>query len=164
MRHFRGQGQSSDKRYWFTDIGYNYRMSNLQAAVALAQLENVSKHMQRRQAVADMYKHYLREYIRDGVFVEQQVGEEYKHVYWMYSILLNNGADRDTLMDKMNGDNIETRPLFYPLHTMPPYYESKSYAVAEYISVRGLNLPSHGNLIEADIKRVCNSLVKHATV
>jgi perosamine synthetase len=67
-------------------------------------------------------------------------------------------------MEKMDIDGIETRPLFYPLHIMPPYYENGGlFPISEDVSARGLILPSHGNLTEADVKRVVDSLVKHCS-
>jgi len=160
MKLLRGQGMDPTRRYWFTDIGYNFRMTNLQAAVGLGQLENIERHINKRAEIAALYKWYLSEY--SNLFHPQSFSNDYGHVYWMYSVLLSKDVKitRDELMVKMNDDNIETRPLFYPLHIMPPYKSDDVFTVAEDISARGLNLPTHSGMNETDVKRVADSLIR----
>jgi perosamine synthetase len=159
MKLLRGQGMSAEKRYWFTDIGFNYRMTNIAAAIGLSQLENIHWHLEKRNEIADIYHHFF--YELDGAFQIQQFDEKYKHAYWMISILLNPDCkiERDDLMIKLDECGVETRPLFYPLHIMPPYYEGPGkYPVSEDVSARGLNLPSHGRLTERDIRYIVDCL------
>lgn len=157
----RAQGVDPQKRYWYLELGYNYRMTNMQAAVGLAQLENIEWHLEQRQRVATIYKKYIRD-ISDYVSI-QSVDKRAHHVYWMFSIILNDNVkkSRDEVMQCMEKDNIEMRPAFYPMHVMPPYYNTKlNLPIAEKIGSRGINLPSHALLEEEDIFYVVESLKK----
>jgi len=158
MRLFKGQGMDPAHRYWFNTVGYNYRMTNIEAAIGLAQLENIAEHMQNRLEVSAIY---IRELSSMSDHIEfQSVQKDATHVQWMFSILLKDTVKktRDELIEFLSQNNIETRPVFYPMHIMPPYFEEKSYPNAEYISQRGINLPTHGLLTEEDIVFVCEKI------
>ena len=94
--------------------------------------------------------------------VMQKVPEGYNHVYWMNNVILQDSVKktRDEVMNIMETEyNIEMRPIFYPMHIMPPYYdETVSCPVAEKIASRGISLPSHALLNEEQIKYVCDAL------
>lgn len=161
MKLLKGQAVSSERKYWHVDVGYNYRMTNMQAALGLAQLENITWHLEQRQRIADLYKKYLFN-IKDYVRL-QDSPHDCKHVYWMTNVVLNENVkkSRDQVMVEMESNNIEMRPIFYPMHIMPPYYDdSQSYPVAEEIASRGISLPSHAMLTEEDIVYICNCLEK----
>ena len=162
MRTLKGQGMDPTRRYWFTEIGYNYRMTNIEAAIGLAQLENIDKHIALRRQVANWYMTEL-EPLRDHITV-QKVTENAESVWWMFSFLLNDNVSisRDELMAKLAEDGIETRPLFYPMHVMPPYLdENADCPVSEDISYRGINIPTHGLLTYEDVKYICEAIKKH---
>lgn len=162
MRMLKGQGQDPSRRYWFTDVGYNYRMTNIEAAIGLAQLEKIHEHLAARKRVAEKYDAYFKgceEYI-----TLQKTTEHATHVYWMYSICLTKKArvSRDELMKLLDDDGIETRPLFYPMHVMPPYYDPQADCpVAEDVSARGLNIPTHALLSDEDIDYVAKKILKY---
>lgn len=159
MKLLRSQGVDPRKRYWHTTVAYNYRMTNMQAAVGLGQLENIEWHLGQRRRVAQLYEKYL-PMLGDLVEV-QKVPEGATHVYWMNSVVLSEkvGTDRDLVMERMEARNIEMRPLFYPMHIMPPYLDPGVRApVAESLSRRGINLPSHGLLTEEQVKYIVESL------
>lgn len=156
----RTQGIDPSRRYWHVMRAYNYRMTNMQAAVGLAQLEDVEWHMKERRRVADTYNRLFHEKL-DGYVTVQKVEKPENHVYWMNSIILTDKVkiDRDTVMAEMEERNIEMRPLFYPMHIMPPYRDtSLSCPVAEKLSSRGINLPSHALLDEEAIGYIVDSL------
>ncbi|CAM2939127.1 DegT/DnrJ/EryC1/StrS family aminotransferase [Paenibacillus sediminis] len=161
MRLLRGQGMDPNKRYWFNVIGYNYRMTNLQAAVGLGQLENIDWHLDQRRRVANAYIEQLAPY--SSLFTMQPEMPWAKHSYWMVSILLTDKvkAKRDEIMELMEKDGIEMRPLFYPMHHMPPYFEESTYPVADRISARGFNIPTNATLTDEDIAYICNRLIHH---
>lgn len=162
MKFLRSQGMDPNKRYWHTVIAYNYRMTNMQAAVGLAQLENIEWHLSERKRVSGLYKKYLGE-LKEYIEIPKEM-DWGKHVYWMYSIILkeNIKIERDLFMDNMEKNGIEMRPLFYPMHTMPPYYEENGdYPVANYLGSRGINLPTHSLLTEEDIKFIVSSIKKN---
>ena len=161
LRLLRGQGMDPERRYWFPLVGNNFRMTNIQAAIGLAQLENVDYHLAMRRRVASWYDLHLaglREHI------ELPVEEAWaRHSYWMYTILLKHSGEsgRDELIREMASAGIETRPVFYPMHVMPPYLEAAgSYPVAEACSRRGMHLPTHGLLTEDDIVYIADTLTR----
>ncbi|MCA1293924.1 DegT/DnrJ/EryC1/StrS family aminotransferase [Paenibacillus sp. alder61] len=162
MRLLRGQAMDPTRRYWFNEVGYNYRMTNLQAAVGLGQLENISWHMGQRRRIAAEYIERLSQY--SELFTLQPEMPWAKHAYWMVSILLSDKvkASRDEIMSMLEDDGIETRPLFYSMHQMPPYYDGSSdYTVSDAISSRGFNIPTNATLSEEELDYICDRLVHH---
>jgi len=159
IRLLKGQGVDMDKRYWHLVVGYNYRMTNIEAAIGLGQLEKVNEHIQKRIEIRKQYEEILfpyREYIEF-----QKDTKESKSINWMTSILFKDVVteERDVIIDKMQELGIETRPVFYPVNQMPPYKDNDEYPVAEYIASRGINLPTHSLLDVDDIKYICNKLI-----
>jgi perosamine synthetase len=158
LRLFRGQGGNIARRYWFPIIGHNYRMTNIEAALGLAQVECAEVHMARRRTVAEWYRRHLAPL---GEFVSLPVEEPWaRHAFWMYTILLNQpDIDRDAFMQALLEENIETRPVFHPMHVIPAHREQGShYPVAEDLAARGVCLPTHGLLEEEDIARIASSI------
>jgi perosamine synthetase len=163
LRLYRGQGMDTQRRYWFPVIGYNYRMTNIAAAIGLAQLEGVEEKLRLRALIADQYAEGLAEV--KGVNTPEQVPWG-KSVNWLYSVLLDVAAaeERDEIGRRMLGDGIETRPVFYPMHQMPPYFDRHaSFPVADELARRGLSLPTHTGLAEADVRRIVESLRTHVS-
>ncbi len=160
VRQLRGQGMDPKRRYWFPIIGYNYRMTNIQAAIGLAQLEKVDWHISRRREVASWYYKRLREVPRLGLPVEKEWA---KNVYWMFSVILDDSISlgRDNVMTTLKELGIETRPFFHPMHTLPPYQELAArdeFPVANRLGARGINLPTWAGLQETDVDFVCKAL------
>ncbi|SKC69820.1 DegT/DnrJ/EryC1/StrS family aminotransferase [Maledivibacter halophilus] len=162
IRILRSQGMYTSRRYWFEVIGYNYRMTNIQAAIGLAQLENIQWHLDKRREIADLYYKYLGSLLE---YIEFQAEKDWAtHSYWMFSIILKNTVkiSRDEFMEHLKNDKVETRPVFYPLHTMPTYRETKEkYPVAEKVGHKGINLPTHGLLKEEDIAYISERIKKY---
>ena len=161
MKLLKGQGMSATKRYWHEVVGYNYRMTNMQAAVGLGQLENLEWHVARRRCVAGWYEKRLCG-LSDLARL-QRAPEGYTSVCWMNSVILQDGVkkERDQVMQELEECGIETRPVFYPMHIMPPYLDpAASCPVAERLASRGISLPSHAMLSEEDVAYVCGCLAK----
>lgn len=157
----RGQGMDFNRRYWFPIIGYNYRMPNLTAAVGLAQLERVDWHIGRRREVASWY----RELLGDVPGIKWQVAKtDTVAVDWLFTIILEAPIEvsRDDVMADLAARGIETRPVFYPMHILPPYREmgreDGDFPVAERISRRGLSLPTWAGLQREDVVYICDTL------
>lgn len=151
----RGQGLAKDREYWHDMVGYNYRMTNIQAAIGLAQFEQIQRFIDRKQEIAKYYQENLRGL---PITLHKAVGDVL-HTYWMNSIMVENASERDTIRDFMKDRGIETRPTFYPVHTMPMYSEKfQRHIVAENISLRGINLPSYPALREEQLKFVCDTI------
>ena len=163
MLMYRSQGTiPSQKRYWHVVSGYNYRMTNMQAAVGLGQLEKVDWHIAQRRRVAKKYTELLMERL-DGYVTIQKVKKEENHVYWMNSVILTDKVkkDRDQVMAEMEACNIEMRPLFYPMHIMPPFEDNSLHLpIAEKLSSRGINIPSHAGMDDEKIGYVVDCLKK----
>jgi perosamine synthetase len=162
MRLFKGQGMDPNHRYWFIETGYNYRMTNIEAALGLAQLENVDAHIAARRQVADWYSKRIADV--PEYLIPQQQTPAASSVWWMYSILLTEKSkiSRDELIKSLAADGIETRPLFYPMHLMPPYFDERADCpVAEDITARGINLPTHALLTCEDVEYICARVKKH---
>jgi perosamine synthetase len=160
LRLYRGQGMDPKRRYWFPVIGYNYRMTNVAAAIGVAQMERVGDYLAARAQVADWYHERLCAH-RD-VFDLPEAAPWATHVYWMYTIILRNAvtAQRDKVIARLAEAGIETRPVFYPMHQLPPYLEENGhYPVADRLAARGINLPTHAGLTENDIDRVVARLL-----
>lgn len=161
VRRFKGQGMSPEKRFWFDMVGYNYRMTNIEAAIGLGQLEKVSEHIAARKQVASWYQAELAD-MRDYIAI-QQVTPEAESVWWMFSVLLTDRAklNRDELAAVLAKQGIETRPLFYPMHIMPVYEDQNAACpVAEQVAARGLNLPTHSLLKREDVACICDCIKK----
>ena len=157
MRILKGQGMDPNRRYWFTEVGYNYRMTNIEAAIGLAQLENIAVHIAARRKVAQWYIDELRgleDYIS---FQRETPGAE--TVWWMFSVRLKERVSigRDEMMLRLKEMGIETRPLFYPMHVMPPYYDPNAGCpVSEAVAYSGFNLPTFGALQREDVHYICD--------
>ncbi len=153
---------SKDKRFLHTDLGYNYRMTNLQAAIGLAQFERIDELVERRRGNACLYNSLLRDI--KGIRLPPEK-EWAKNVYWMYSILVEDefGMSRDALMEKLAENEIDTRTFFIPMHQQPVFnnmglFEGESYPVAEELSQKGLYLPSGSGLTKEQIEYVCQTI------
>ncbi len=145
MRVLRDHGMNPNKKFWHDVIGFNYRMTNMQAAVGLAQLQKLDEFIEKRRQIAKWYEDGLEEFAKEGKITLHPEMSWAKCVYWMYSILINRdkfGITRDELMKKLEENGIETRPFFYPIHVMPPYKNNEGFPVAEEVARKGINLPS----------------------
>jgi perosamine synthetase len=164
MRILRGQGQDPERRYWFPVVGYNYRLTNVAAAVGLAQLERIDWHLERRREVASWYREALD---GDDRFVFSPEAEWAQSAFWMSSVLLTEAVtrSRDEVAAALAAEGVDTRPFFYPVHTLPPYEDlarGQSFTVADAIAPRGLNLPSSALLSHEDVEYVCDALHRAA--
>ncbi|MDE2565597.1 MAG: DegT/DnrJ/EryC1/StrS aminotransferase family protein [Burkholderiales bacterium] len=151
-RHFRGQGLAAHREYWHDVVGFNYRMTNICAALGLAQLERLDGFVERKRQIAALYRAGLR---GAPVTVHAEAAEA-THGYWMVTVLVDDPAERDALRRHLSEHGIETRPAFNPVHTMPMYsHRFQRNPVAEGIAWRGINLPSFPGLSDAEVGLVC---------
>jgi perosamine synthetase len=157
-RLLQNQGMRADRRYWFPVVGYNYRMTNIQAAIGVAQLENIDWNLKRRRLVAAWYEKHLSG-LKDFIELPQEMPWG-KKAFWICNVFLKDGGtERDEVMRRLEEAGVETRPVFYPVHLMPPYREPEgSYPVAERIGARGISLPTHCSLKEEDVAYIADQL------
>lgn len=158
--HLKNQGVSPAREYWHDTLAYNYRMTNLCAAIGVAQLEQADIILARKRAIAAQY--------RDGLsdlplaFHDELPGTTHSH--WMCSVALDDPALREPLRAGLREAGIETRPVFHPAHLLPHCATGESFPVAESISARGINLPSYPALPDADVARVCAEIRRVLTL
>ncbi len=153
--HFKGQGLSPHRQYWHDVIGYNYRMTNICAAIGLAQLENANAVINKKREIAHWYKQEL-----EGLPVSMLWEDAHcKNSFWMIAIMLKESSQRDLLRIHLENAGIETRPTFYPVHTMPMYCTKfEKHTIAENLGWSGINLPSYPGLKNEDVKIICNTI------
>jgi perosamine synthetase len=158
----RDHAMSPERRYWHFEVGYNYRLTNLQAAVGVAQMERIHELIAVKRRNAHYYNALLRE-VRGVTLPPEEPWA--KNVYWMYSILVEDSfaVGRGELAAHLKERGIDSRPFFHPLHTMPPYRQDVSLPVAESLARKGLNLPSSALLQERDIERIVGAIKELAT-
>lgn len=158
LRLYRGQGMDPKRRYWFPVVGYNYRMTNIQAAIGLAQMETIDRALDTRSRLAHWYDEALAPF--DGQIIRPSCQPWARQVYWMYNIFLRDGGEvrRDAVMRHLDAAGIETRPVFYPMHVLPPYAQPGNFPVADLWAQRGINLPTHEGLTQSDVRRIADCL------
>lgn len=158
LRQLRGQGMDPQRRYWFPIVGFNFRMTNIQAAIGVAQMETIGEAIAQRDEIASWYDEEFRSL---GDVVTTLSPEPWaRRVMWMYNAFLPgaDAAERDRVMGRMDELGVETRPIFYPMHQMPPYAEASRYPVADAWSACGITLPTHQALSRDDVRRVADAL------
>jgi len=175
MKYLKSHAMLPHKRFWHDEIGYNCKMTNLQAAIGYAQVMRLPEILRKRAHVLDMYRCSLLEAKFPGLRINFRSDEEGTvSVPWLVSVILPETAEqwmRDLICLKLEKRGISTRPFFYPLHTMPPYKDfrciaadgSATLAVTTSLSTRGFSIPSSGNLTEEDVGGVLVALDKLLT-
>ena len=160
MRLLRDHGMNKARRYWHDEVGYNYRMTNLQAAVGCAQLERVEEFLTKKRWIAEQYNSRL----STTELILPSDAEYGKNVFWLYTMVLPerfSESDRDALSGFLGEQGIDTRPFFYALHKMPPYQQfACALPHSESLAERGLTLPSFHQITEDEIDRVCSAITQ----
>lgn len=160
MALLRDHGMSKERRYWHLEPGFNYRMTNMQAALGLAQMERIEDFLRQRETVVAYYDSRLGGLAGVGL---PPAAEWAKNIHWLYSIEVDAeilGFDRDWLAVKLSDEGIETRPVFSPLHLQPAYGAGQlgEHPAAEAFAERGLSLPTANGLSVKDACRVCDAI------
>jgi perosamine synthetase len=152
----KNQGIAQGREYWHDEAAYNYRMTNICAAIGVAQLERADAIVAMKRAVAASYQEELA-----GCEVElhREAAPDVVHSYWMNSILVPAAEQRDPLRRHLASLGIETRPAVYPVHLFPMYRrEGESHPVAESLAARGINLPSSSLLAREDVRHIASAI------
>ena len=149
------QARDEAPHYEHSEVGYNYRMSNVCAAIGVGQLEVLTERVTRKREIFNFYKNEL-SMIKEITFLEEL--EPSFSNYWLTTILLdkNSTIDGEQLRLHLEKDNIESRPLWKPMHLQPVFKDCKSYVngVSEDLFNRGLCLPSGTAMTTEDLKRI----------
>ena len=159
---YRDQGKdTSVHNYYHPVIGYNYGLTNLQAAVGIGQLKQIKTLVRKKRAIAQQYLKLLKNV--PGLSFQKEANYA-KSNWWMFSILVDQkkfGRSRDELMKYLLKKNIETRPFFYPMHLLPPYKQGikpTDFPVTKKMADQGMNLPSFASLKSSEIDHICDSI------
>lgn len=158
VNKLKGQGLSGDKEYWHDIIGYNYRMTNICAAIGLAQIERIDRILYLKKQLAYTYMTNL----DSNKFSFHLESDNIKHTYWMFTILVNSINDRDKLRNYLHFKGIETRPIFNLVSDMPMYEEQFNivnlFPISKNLSMRGINLPSFPSLTDQEVNFIIDTL------
>jgi len=153
----KNHGMPKNRKYWHPVIGFNYRMTNLQAAVGCAQLENADTFIKQRKRIEDKYNDLLSQ---EKNIVLQKTYPEAAKVNWLYSILVNTDSElvRNDLLSYLDSNEIEVRPTFNLINNMPCYsdYSSQILKNSAKISQTGLSLPVFYEITNEQIEYICN--------
>jgi len=147
VRLLKNQGVSKVKEYWHEVLGYNYRMTNISAAIGYAQMEKIDMILYKKKQIAKWYQEAFN--TMPVIFHQEQIG--YTHSYWMCSVLFENEKLKNKIRKILFEKGIETRPIFNPVHLMPVYNVNENYGVSENLNSKGINLPSFPGLEKEEI-------------
>ncbi len=157
-RRLRNLAHSPQRRFVHDMIGFNYRLTNVQAAIGLAQLECIEASISKKRWMADTYRALLADIPGLTLPSEQPYA---RSVYWMYAMLVNERSPlgRDELMSELKRLDVDTRSYFVPIHQQPIFEDvGSSFPVAEDLSARGLYVPSGMAITEAQMRQVSDAL------
>jgi perosamine synthetase len=153
------------KRFEHDELGFNFRMTNLQAAVGVAQLERLNIFIKKKRHTGKMYNELLKDI--DELQLPLAVTDYAENIYWVYGLVLKNNrfGNAEHIMKLLNERGIGTRPFFYPMHMQPVFrkkqmFTNESYPVSEYISEMGFYLPSGLGITDEQIVTTTDELKK----
>jgi perosamine synthetase len=158
----RGQGMDPNRRYWFPKIGFNYRMTNISAAIFCAQFSRREELQAKRWEIYNTYDNYFNE--RDELQIQTKLHDRSRSP-WLYPVLISNQShsNREEVMSRLEEMGIETRPFFIPIHEMPPYKSFRprlSMEVTHHLASRGFNLPTFPELKKQEMLKIANVLIE----
>jgi len=155
--------EPNGRRFKHHELGWNYRMTNMQAALGLAQLENIDKHIIRKREIGALYNEYFHDL--DYIELMPQQTHYAQNIYWVYAVVLKDTIlhNAEWIMQKLGEKNIGSRPFFYPMHLQPVFntkgwYLDEHYPVAERIAERGFYVPSGLGITNEEIKIVAEGI------
>lgn len=157
MLLYRDHGMTKEKKYWHTVLGYNYRLTNIQAAIGCAQLERIETFIQKKREHAKQYLKLLEPIPNIVLPVEKGYA---KNSYWMFGIRVKQ-KNRNSIIQQLKKRGIESRVFFYPITDQPIYkkkIDAEQYPVTKAVSYSGILLPSSVALTNHDIIYVCQTL------
>lgn len=149
------QAKDDGREYVHHAVGYNYRLTNLHAALGLAQLEQLGRFIERKRRTAQIYADALGDL--EGVTLMPSPPHT-EATFWLYTVLLRPGTTveaRRAALDRLDEQGIEARPLWHPIHSLPPYQgcQAVDITVAPDLHARAISLPSSVGISEADLER-----------
>lgn len=155
LRHLRGQAMT-EQRYFHDEVGFNYRMTEMQAAIGVAQFERLDTTLAQRHAIFELYQSLLSSYFMTS---------SAHAAPWLFTVVLPDRVSRACVMRRLLEDHgIETRPAFVPMHRLPAFsarvIKDTSFPVSSHLGDHALNLPTHVNLTKADVQHIAYTLLE----
>lgn len=157
IKMLKGQGMDLNRRYWHPIIGYNYRMTNIAAAIGLGQIEMADYHLAERRRIALRYLKNFEPLRAQGLIALPVEPPGYHNVYWLFCLVLGGGGAerRERIRDiLLNEHGIETRPFFVPMHHLPMYQCAGQLPITDFLGEHGMNLPTYSGLTDAEIDQI----------
>lgn len=150
------------RRFIHHELGWNYRMTNLQAALGVAQLEKMEFHIERKRAIGQQYRQGLKEI--KGFQLPLENTDYAQNIYWVFGLVADSESQQEAMVKKLGDAKIGTRPFFWCMHEQPVFkkmglFENESYPVAEKLARNGFYIPSGLGLSDEDITKVINTLI-----
>jgi perosamine synthetase len=159
LRSLRNLGFKKERRFYHTELGNNFRLTNIQAAIGVAQLEKIEESVQKKRWMGHAYQDRLKNIECLQLPIEQPWA---KNVYWMYGLVLDESHHMDArqFADRLSEQGIMTRPFFMGMHEQPVFqdmglFAGEAYPVAERLARQGLYLPSGLSITEEQIDQTC---------
>ncbi len=155
-----GRNPLATKQFWCDEIGYKYKMSNLDAAIGVAQMERVTELVNRKREIFSEYKSILGDI--SGIRLNPEENGNINS-YWMATVVFDKSINfnREKLLNEMKKANIDARVFFYPVSMMPPFKDYPENIVSYGLYSRGINLPSYHDITSNEIKRVCDVIINY---
>lgn len=157
LKYLRDHGMSKEKRYWHTELGYNYRMTNVQAAIGCAQLKRIDEIMLKKQEIFSWYSEGL-----SGI-ENISINRTYPwatNAYWLIAMEIDGFDEkrRDEFMEKLKESGVDSRPFFYPMSEMPYLKTEAETPITNSIAKKGINLPTYFDLKKEEVIYICNCI------
>lgn len=165
LRKLKNLGFVPGKRFFHEELGFNFRMTNVQAALGLAQMESIEERVKKKIWIGNTYTKLLKP-LEDKGMIRLPIRKDWaRNTYWMYGVVLNEkkGLKAAEAMRKLEEDGIQTRPFFCPMHLQPAFkkyswFKKEKMPVSEKLYEYGFYLPSGLALTEEQLHRVCETL------
>lgn len=170
LRYLKDHGMSPQRRYYHTELAFNYRMTNLQAALGLAQLQQIERFIECRRRIYQWYAEALRAQPALQLNTERSGT---RNVYWMTSVVVRPASllGRQTIIAALAAEGIDSRPFFVPMHQLPHLAAFRTAGAAgdacpqaEWLGASGINLPSGANLDEATVRYIASVVLRACSV
>lgn len=155
--------EPNERRFVHHEIGWNYRITNVQAAIGVAQLEKIQFHIQRKREIGKLYHFNLKDIKHFQLPLEKTDYAE--NIYWVFGLVADTEKNQQEMVKKLTDAKIATRPFFWSMHEQPifkkmGFFENESYPVAEKLARRGFYIPSGLGLSDSEIETVCQIILK----
>jgi perosamine synthetase len=154
-----GKGSNRFQHY---DIGWNYRLTNIQASLGLSQLKDLKKNVIRKKEIGKLYYNLLKDI--KNIYIQKPKDRNFENIYWVFGVVLNKKIDIAKLTFNLQKHGVQTRPFFYPMHKQKILQKfinkNERFVNSEYISSKGFYLPSGLALTNKHIRAICDIFKK----